>query len=395
MKTIINISIAFIVTFFSCGNPNSGNDNKLNEKAHLDLKFGLAGEGASDKYASDGTLIPVGKMQTARAAHTATLLKDGSVLICGGFFSGDSDRLSSAEIYNPSSKRFSKTKDLSTPRVSHSATLLPDGKVLIAGGYSGNYLSSTEVYDPTTNTFSPGPEMTTARYGHTATLLNNDKILISGGVGTGWKFLSSVEIYDIKANKFIPTNPLTVARQSHTATLLKNGNVLITGGHIDRRENLKVYSSAEIYNVETNKFSATGDMNVQRHKHDAVLLSDGKVLITGGADRKDSLYSSAEIFDPNTSRFTATSNMNYPRFKHKGTSILLPNNNVLIGGGSNMAEIFNIGSGTFAPLKGNLGAIRMFSSSTLLENGEVLITGGYDDNITAVGEAILFVNRDR
>jgi WD40 repeat protein len=393
MKAIIYFSLAIVLTVFSCGNKNSEHDN-LNETGHLDSKFAASGDVVADKNA-DGSIIRIGNMQTARAAHTATLLKDGTVLLCGGFLSGDSDRLSSAEIYIPSSKTFRKTNDLSTPRVSHTATLLPNGKVLIAGGYNGNYLSSTEIYDPVTNTFTRGPEMNTARYGHTATLLNENKILITGGVGTGWTFLSSVEIYDIKAEKFIPANPMTVARQSHTATLLKNGNVLITGGHIDRRENLRVYSSAEIYDIKSNQFTAAGDMNIQRHKHDAVLLSDGKVLITGGADRRDSLYSSAEIYDPTTFQFTAIANMNYPRFKHKETSILLPNNNILISGGSDKAEIYNFKSGTFTPLQGDLVTTRMFSSSTLLENGDVLITGGYDDRITAIGEAVLFINKNR
>jgi hypothetical protein len=42
---------------------------------------------------------------------------------------------------------------------------------------------------------------------------------------------------------------MTSARESHTATLLENGTVLITCGHKDRRENIKIYSKAEIYNL--------------------------------------------------------------------------------------------------------------------------------------------------
>lgn len=33
--------------------------------------------------------------------------------------------------------------------------------------------------------------------------------------------------------------------------------------------------------------SAVGNMLVRRHKHDAVLVRDGRVLITGGADERD------------------------------------------------------------------------------------------------------------
>ncbi|MEJ7673503.1 MAG: kelch repeat-containing protein [Chitinophagaceae bacterium] len=69
-------------------------------------------------------------MKTRRAAHTATLLKNGHVLVCGGFASST---LSSAEIYDPKSKIFKPVENMSIPRSGHTATLLPDGKVLIAG----------------------------------------------------------------------------------------------------------------------------------------------------------------------------------------------------------------------------------------------------------------------
>lgn len=395
MKNPVFIVLAFCLAFCACSLKNPRLDSLLNESGNLaSLSFKKPSDNVSSESSTlEGSLIPIKNMNYARAAHTATLLKDGTVLICGGFAGNSHNSLSSAELYNPMLKSFTKLNPLSTARFSQSATLLPNGKVLIAGGYDGNALSTTEIYDPESKTFSQGPKMNTPRYGHTATALNKEKILIAGGVGAGWTFLSSAEIYDIPSNKFLPSNSMTFARESHTATLLKNGNVLITGGHRDRRENLKVYDVAEIYDSKSNQFSPTGSMKIPRHKHDAVLLSDGKVLVNGGADKRDSLYASAEIYDPNTAQFTSISNMNYPRFKHIGTSILLQDNNVLIGGGSDKAEIYNFKTGKFDPLQGNLGTTRLFSSSTLLDNGEVLITGGYDDKIAARSEASIFVKK--
>ncbi len=393
MKNVIFIILAIVLGFNACSIQNSKLDSMLNVPSNLASMAvsDPSGNVSSEIPVSEGTLVPVKNMHFARAAHTATLLKDGTVLICGGFAGSSNNSLSSAELYNPTLKSFSKINPLTTPRINQSATLLPNGKVLIAGGYNGNALSTTEIYDPKSKTFSQGPDMKTPRYGHTATLLHDGKILMTGGVGTGWTFLSSAEIYDTQTNKFTESSPMAFARESHTATLLKNGNVLITGGHRDRRENLKVYDVAEIFDSKSNQFTPTGSMNIPRHKHDAVLLSDGKVLVNGGADRRDSLYASAEIYDPNTAQFTSISNMNFPRFKHKETSILLSDNNVLIGGGSDKAEIYNTKNCKFVPLQGNLGTTRLFSSSTLLENGEVLITGGYDDKITARSESQLFV----
>lgn len=393
MKKLFFISLSFGLTFSTCDNNSSNPDHKHEETGYIESKLisDPSSDISNDLITAEGSLIPVANMQTPRAAHTATLLNNGTVLISGGFSNGSSDRLSSAEIYETSSKAFTKISDLNTVRVGHSATLLPNGKVLIAGGYNGNSLSTTEIYDPESKSFSPGPNMNTARYGHTATLLENGKILFAGGVGTGWTFLSSAELYDIQTNEFMPAKAMADAREAHTATLLSNGNVLIAGGHRDRRENIIIYTSAEIYDSKSNLFIAAGSMNVPRHKHDAVLLSDGKVLITGGSDKNDSLYISAEIFDPVTARFSSISNMNYARFKHRETSILLPDNNILIGGGADKAEIYNFKTGIFIPLRGNLGATRLFSSATLLDNGSVLISGGYDENIRSISEACLFV----
>lgn len=336
----------------------------------------------------------VSDLHDARAAHTATLLNDGTVLITGGFAGRSSVGLSSVEIFDPSTKRFTKITPMLTARFDHSATLLPDGKVLIVGGYSGGAVATTEIYDPARKSFTAGPVMNTARYGHTATPLNDGRILFAGGVGTGWTFLSSAEIFDIEANRFIPISPMVMARESHTATLLNDGNVLITGGHRDRRDNMIVYSSSEIFDSNTATFSESGTLNIPRHKHDAALLPDGKVLIIGGANQRDSLYRSAEIYDPRLRTFTSTPDLNSPRFKFRSSSIALPGNNILIAGGSNKAEMYDVGSRRFKPIPGDFGVTRYFSGATLLNNGDVLVTGGYDDNVSATRKAVLFVMRE-
>jgi Galactose oxidase, central domain len=67
---------------------------------------------------------------------------------------------------------FQATADMQTRRAAHSATLLANGKVLITGGFNGtDNLASAEVYDPATGTFTTTGTMTTVRFSHTATLL--------------------------------------------------------------------------------------------------------------------------------------------------------------------------------------------------------------------------------
>lgn len=81
-----------------------------------------------------GGFFPVFPMVNARSSHTATLLRNGRVLIVGGCCDSKGHALATAEIFNPSIGYFTLTGKLNVPRQEHTATLLPNGNVLIAGG---------------------------------------------------------------------------------------------------------------------------------------------------------------------------------------------------------------------------------------------------------------------
>ncbi len=112
------------------------------------------------------------------------------------------------------------------------ATLLRDGKVLVAGEAEGGDPISAELYDPATGIFRPTGSMVIPRTNHTATLLNDGTVLIVGGVGitTSFAAIASPEIYDPETGTFGQASSMTAARAGHTATLLTDGRVLITGG---------------------------------------------------------------------------------------------------------------------------------------------------------------------
>ena len=319
-------------------------------------------------------------MTTPRAAHAATLLRDGRVLITGGFGDSGGDE-ASAELFEPRTGSFVPAGSMSVGRQSHTATLLADGRVLIAGGYdpSGNRLATAEIYDPGTGRFSPTGSMTGRRADHTATLLSDGRVLLSGGTGPGYSFLSSAETFDPSTERFSVTGSTSVPRESATATLLEDGRVLVTGGHAGRHEAIQIYASAETFDPETGRFTLTGDMTIPRHKHDAVLLSDGRVLIVGGADAQDDpgQYASAEIFDPAANTFSRAGNLNQPRYKMRGTTLLLADGRALVCCGAPNAEVFDPASGRFAEIQGSLGAGPLFGAAARVGPNEILVTGGY------------------
>lgn len=340
-----------------------------------------------------GKVVALSAMQSARAAHIATLLPNGQVLLTGGF-NRQAKALASAELFDPTSGHFLPAGAMNIARQSHTATLLPNGKVLLAGGYdeTGAYLDQAELYDPLTGDFTPTAPLTTARAGHSAVLLANGTVLLVGGVGTGWTFLASAEIYDPLQNTFRLTGSMTTARESHTATLLDDGTVLIVGGHQGRRSALTLLASAEIYHPVSGSFTATHDLLTRRHKHDAVLLADGTVLVIGGADERDDggQYTSAERYHPDAGRFTSAGAMHLPRYKFQGTAILLRNGHVLISAGANRMEIYDPLTSHFSLVQNVLGTTRLFAATAYLPDDTVLLTGGYGPTVAASANAWLF-----
>jgi len=337
-------------------------------------------------------LMSANTMLVKRAAHTATLLRDGTVLIAGGM--GDDERpLVSAELYDLRMDTFTSVGDLNMARVSHTATLLPDGRVLIAGGYGrANVVDSAELYDPQTRTFKLIAPMTTTCAAHTAVLLKDSSVLLAGGLGANWKFLETAELFDPATEAFTATGNMSLPRVSHTATLLYDGRVLIAGGQQGRRSNIVVYASAEIYDPLTGTFTTTGDVTIARHKHAASLLLDGRVLLLGGADESDwrGRYASSELYDPATGVFTASDSMKTARFKLADAVVSLKNGRVLVAGGAESVETFDPATGVFESANGQIDAARFFSTATLLSDGRVLILGGYDSEIVTSGRAWLF-----
>src|SRR5262249_32925752 len=125
---------------------------------------------------STGKWTPTGSLNDARAVYTLTLLSSGQVLAAAGndgnpTFHGYAN---SAELYTASSGTWAFTGSLNTPRDYHSAALLANAKVLVAGGgnYNGN-LTSAELYTPATGQWTATGSMSTARAGQIATLLQN------------------------------------------------------------------------------------------------------------------------------------------------------------------------------------------------------------------------------
>ena len=240
-------------------------------------KILIAGGGTASTELYDpasNRFSPGPSMHDSRMTHTATAIPSGpnagKVLIAGGSLYTDAP--ASTELYDPMSNTFVSGPPMNVARESATATAIASGpnagKILIVGGFGGNHtpLSSTELYDPATNRFTPGPTMNVARRFHTATAIasgpNAGMILIAGGEDGGEgasSYLGSTEIYNPLTNTFAAGPTMKVARCQNTATAITSGPnagmILLAGG----ASYTGVLPSAELYDPATNKFAPPPD----------------------------------------------------------------------------------------------------------------------------------------
>jgi hypothetical protein len=196
---------------------------------------------------ASGLFSAAGELIVNRSGHAATLLPSGLVLITGGRSQCPTCvpeiYPTTAEVYDPSSNAFSGVGALHHPRSGHTATLLRDGRVLIAGGGS----REAELFHPDTGEFTDTGAMSEDRSGHTATLLPSGLVLLAGcGEFVDNKYTPSAELFDPVTGTFSPAGAMAEGRCVHTATLLHDGTVLLAGGVHRDHDDGGLYS-AEIY----------------------------------------------------------------------------------------------------------------------------------------------------
>lgn len=184
----------------------------------------------------------------------------------------------------------------------------------------------------------------------------------------------------------IPLGDMGQARSGHTATILSNGKVLITGGS----SATGILSSVEIFDPDTLTSSAgLNQLTTARAEHTATLLPDTGALLVAGNDPLGTSFT-AELFDPLTGGFSPLSNT-LKNLRSGHTATQLQDSRVLIVGGadgSNIAQrgseafdprrvdLFDPKTGTFTFLAQGLNIERIDHTATLLPDGRVLILGG-------------------
>jgi len=145
-----------------------------------------------------------------------------------------------------------------------------------------------------------------------------------------------------------------------------------------------------------NEFRPTAALNNARSHHTATRVPNIGVLVTGGYVEGEGgmteMTNTCEIFRPATpvaitgtaQGWTLTGALKDPRAVH--TANLLNNGYVLVAGGFNFgylntSELYDWKTGTWNYTKGRLKTGRESHTATLLQDGKVLVAGGYNGTL--------------
>jgi hypothetical protein len=268
---------------------------------------------------------------------------------------------------------------------------LADGRLLVAGGHilDNIGLANASVYDPATNAWSRAPDMNAGRWYPTVTTLpNGDALVISGQIDTTFGINPLPQVYQAATNTWrdltnaqidLPMYPMMFVapngklimvgpsdytrwldpvgtgawgwvglrqfgfRDAGSAAMYADGKILVMGGGDPPGAVAEMID----LNVPAPAWRGVASMSAARRHHNATLLPDGTVLVTGGTsgsgfNNQTSPVFAAASWNPATETWTTLASATVPRFYHS-SAVLLPDGRVITGGGDGHpeAEVFS------------------------------------------------------
>jgi hypothetical protein len=302
------------------------------------------------------------------------------------------------ELWDPATNTFSSAPQAGVNIFCSGHAFLADGRLLEAGGHIQSYygLASAFIYSPSTNSWTQLPDMNNARWYPTNTTLPNGDILVVAGeidpqhgmnpepqvwqnATSSWRNLSTAHLVlpyypymHVAPNGKVfmaGPNKLTryldpsgtgawssVASNNYgnrnwgSSVMYDNGKVLVMGGstcgfYANSCSTLPT-ASAEIIDLtsSTPAWKYTDALTYGRRLHNATLLPDGKVLVSGGTRGSENPNTNSsnpayvsEMWDPATGTWSTMASLSIFRGYHS-VALLLPDGRVLTGGGETITN---------------------------------------------------------
>ena len=323
---------------------------------------------APQPTADAGTWLVAGELVEPRNATSAVALGTGEVLVVGSDYQtswmsacgASTDGSDSVEIGDPLTGVWERTTSLPRLRDAPAVVALPDGKALLTGGAAGESIgwsanSSTYVFDPTSREWSRSGLLNTARTLTAATVLTDGRVLVAGGMfmdraSPDVRVLDTAELWDPRSGTWSLTGRLAQTRFRATAVTLADGRVLVVGGPESRESDPIPLASAEVFNPDTGRWTAAGRLATARNGFALIALADGGAIAAGGIGSNGSTGGSlavVERFDSVANSWSSAIALPYPVAGAAG--IRMADGRVLLAGGSvRPPESIDENAGTYA-----------------------------------------------
>jgi hypothetical protein len=308
-----------------------------------------------------------------------TFLADGRLLVVGGHVF-DSQGLNCATFYDPFADKWSPGPVMNNGRWYPTAVTLPDGRGFVC---SGSFPTGPLQPPINANTINTIPQVLENGIWNDLTnfiglplfprfhLAPNGSLFMSGSLATTYLL---EDISPGNPGTWVPVATRAVQNADYAPSVMYDaGKVVFIGGG----STTNVVETIDL-NAPRPSWTVVTPMKFRRRQHNATLLPDGTVLVTGGSQGTefDGLnpgepIHTPELWDPRGGTWTPMAPEAIDRCYHS-TAVLLPDGRVFSGGGGEYAPIVGV-SQSNPPVNTHADA-QLFSPPYLFKGGRPVIT---------------------
>jgi galactose oxidase len=308
-----------------------------------------------------------------------TFLADGRLLVTGGHLF-DSQGLDTSTFYDPVADKWSAGPKMNNGRWYPTAVTLPDGSVFVCSGsfptgplqppINANTINNiSQILDNGVwNDLTDFEGLPLFPRFHVAP---NGSLFMSGSLATTYFFEN---LASGNRGTWVPVAMRSAGNSDYAPSVLYDvGKVIFIGGGAPT-------NIVEIIDLNAAKpaWAVAAPMNFRRRQHNATLLPDGTVFVTGGTQGNDfdnlapgQPIHTPELWDPSSGTWTELAPEAVDRCYHS-TAVLLPDGRVFSGGGGEYAPVVGVDQSN-PPVNSHADA-QLFSPPYLFKGPRPVIT---------------------